>query len=92
MFKNPIKFYDHIWPACLYTSSDDYNEKLMTSGWMNKGKVVNDLVYNELDIIGVSECQKYDDELSKIVTKEVFCANNVRCQGKKNAESKNSNY
>lgn len=86
MFKNSIKFYNHIWPACLYTKSDDSSssgEKLMTSGWMNNGKVVNNLLYNELDKIGISECQKHDDEISKIVTSEVFCANYIRCQGEK---------
>lgn len=99
MFKSAIKFYDYIWPACLYASNKDIvDETVVLSGWKNNGKIVNDLVNNELVQVGNYECQTFfeADEVSKnvlqTVTNGVFCGNYTRCQGRRMAIIKHLRY
>lgn len=87
-----VKFYSHIWPACLHSPSIIMkgDETLSLSGWTRNAKRSNMLVKTKLSVVADLECQKfYDDtkyEISLpngVVGDDLMCARNSNCESEK---------
>lgn len=93
LLERPVKFYNHIWPACLPNSlaKVSVREVFAISGWKKNGKKVNTMVKKELSPVENLSCQRfYEDKKFAIllpdgITDDLFCANNSACEGKQNA-------
>lgn len=88
----PVKFYHHIWPACLHNPSMILNgdEILSLSGWKRNGKRSNAMIKSDLSVVTSSDCKKfYDDKKNEILlpngvaVKNLICAKNAGCDSEK---------
>jgi hypothetical protein len=91
LLEKPVKFYNHIWPACLQSPLTSLDGEVLTlSGWKKSGLKSNSLIKSNLNVVANSECQnfyngkKYEVLLPDgVVGKNLMCATNVGCEGEK---------
>lgn len=91
MLARAVKFYNHIWPACLHNSKivlkDD--ETFTVSGWKSDGEKANSMIKNFLKPIESSKCQTFYNSkkflvpLPNGITDNLFCGKFTDCEGKK---------
>lgn len=91
LLERRVKFYSHIWPACLHSPLMVLkgDQTLSLSGWTRNAKRSNLLVKTKLNLVADSECKKfYDDNKYEVslpngvVSDDLICAQNLNCESK----------
>lgn len=90
LLETAVKFYSHIWPACLHNPSMilKSDEKLSLSGWAINGRNSNEMIKNKLSLVSKLECQTfYADNKYEILlpngvnVNNLICTRNPKCGG-----------
>lgn len=85
-----VKFYDHIWPACLHNSKMLVDDQMFAiSGWKRNGIKANMLLKSELDSLTNSQCQEYYSDKRFAVSMPNGITDNLFCSKPKDCKSTN---